>query len=401
MAKMFRLMLLCSVLLALFLSSSAQSCAKYAFASNKVFSSCNDLPHLNSFLHWTYNPSSGTVQIAYRHTQITTSNWVAWAINPQSKGMVGSQALVAFQKSDGTMSVYTAPVTSYQTQLQKGDLSFGVSDLSATYSKNEIVIFATLQLANNSGTVNQVWQDGPVKNDAPGMHVTSGPNIQSMASLNFLSGQSGTAGGGGALNSRLKKKNLHGVLNTVSWGMMMPIGVVIARYLKVFKVADPAWFYLHATCQTSAYIIGVVGWAIGLQLGAQSPGIQYTAHRTIGIVLFSIATLQVFALFLRPKKEHKYRSYWNIYHHLIGYAIIILGIMNIFRGFNILNPEEKWERAYIIFLVTLAAIAAFLEVYTWIVVVKRKKSGGYDKTPHGMNGTNGFNGCGATAQHGV
>ncbi|KAL7243017.1 hypothetical protein ACSBR1_015429 [Camellia fascicularis] len=316
MAKMFRLMLLCSVSLALFLSSSAQSCAKYAFASNKVFSSCNDLPCLNSFLHWTYNPSSGTVQIAYRHTQITTSNWVAWAINPQSKGMVGSQALVAFQKSDGTMSVYTAPVTSYQTQLQKGDLSFGVSDLSATYSKNEIVIFATLQLANNSGTVNQVWQDGPVKNDAPGMHVTSGPNIQSMASLNFLSGQSGTAGGGGALNSRLKKKN-------------------------------------------------------------------------------------VFALFLRPKKEHKYRSYWNIYHHLIGYAIIILGIMNIFRGFNILNPEEKWERAYIIFLVTLAAIAAFLEVYTWIVVVKRKKSGGYDKTPHGMNGTNGFNGCGARAQHGV
>ncbi|GFP96467.1 protein chromatin remodeling 20 [Phtheirospermum japonicum] len=38
-------------------------------------------------------------------------------------------------------------------------------------------------------------------------------------------------------------------------GIMLPIGVVFARYLKVFPSADPAWFYLHASCQTSAYII--------------------------------------------------------------------------------------------------------------------------------------------------
>lgn len=74
----------------------------------------------------------------------------------------------------------------------------------------------------------------------------------------------------------------------------MPFGAMVARYLKVFKSADPAWFYLHATCQTSAYVVGVAGWATGLKLGSDSTGIQYDTHRNIGITLFCLGTLQVF-----------------------------------------------------------------------------------------------------------
>ncbi|CAI9756665.1 unnamed protein product [Fraxinus pennsylvanica] len=390
---MLRAVLVSCVLFSLYLSSYAQSCAKYNFASNQVFSSCNDLPYLNSFLHWNYDSTSKTVRMAYRHTGVTASKWVAWAINPRSHGMVGAQALVAFQKSDGTMRAYTAPITTYQTQLQEGDLSFPVSDLSAVYSKAEIIIFATLKLDNVSSTVNQVWQDGSLSGDAPAMHPTSGSNVQSVGTLNLLSGESTTAAG--ASNSKTKKRNIHGVLNAVSWGILMPIGAVFARYLRVFPSADPAWFYLHATCQTSAYIIGVAGWATGLQLGSESPGVQYTSHGTIGIVLFCLGTLQVFALLLRPRKDHKYRFYWNIYHHSVGYAVIVLSIINIFKGFDILNPENKWERAYIGILVVLAFLAATLEAYTWYVVVNRKKSAASQKMPNGANGTNGHNGNGA------
>lgn len=396
---MLRPTLFCSVLITLFFSSSAQSCNKYAFASNKVFSACNDLPYLKSFLHWTYDPSKGTAQIAYRHTGVTSSRWVAWAINPSSKGMVGSQALVAFQKSDGTMSVYTSPVASYQTQLQKGDLSFDVSDLSATYSNNEIVIFATLTLPSNSSTVNQVWQDGPVSNDAPGMHDTSGANVQSMATLNLLSGESGASGASGAASSILHKKNIHGVLNAIGWGILMPLGVIIARYVKVFESADPAWFYLHVTCQTSAYIIGVAGWATGIQLGNGSP-VHQTTHRNIGITIFSLATLQMFALLLRPNKDNKYRLYWNIYHHSIGYSVIILSIINIFKGLDILQPANKWEQSYLGIIVSLGIVAVLLEVYTWIVVLKRKKAAGTEKAPaNGYNGTNMYNNYGARTQN--
>lgn len=83
------------------------------------------------------------------------------------------------------------------------------------------------------------------------------------------------------------------MLNAISWGVMMPMGAVFARYLKVFKSANPAWFYLHVACQTSAYAVGVAGWGTGLKLGSDSVGIKFNTHRNIGITLFCLGTLQV------------------------------------------------------------------------------------------------------------
>ncbi|GMP44779.1 hypothetical protein CsSME_00013562 [Camellia sinensis var. sinensis] len=85
---------------------------------------------------------------------------------------------------------------------------------------------------------------------------------------------------------------LHGVLNVVSWGIMFPVGAIIARYLRTFQSADPAWFYLHSLCQFSSYVIGVARWGTGLKLGSESKGVQYTHHRNIGIALFCLATVQ-------------------------------------------------------------------------------------------------------------
>lgn len=95
---------------------------------------------------------------------------------------------------------------------------------------------------------------------------------------------------------------IHGVLNAVSWGLLMPIGVIIARYLKVFKSAGPAWFYLHVSCQFSAYIVGVAGWATGIKLGSESAGVVLATHRTIGILIFCLGTLQVSSNF--PLSSH-------------------------------------------------------------------------------------------------
>ena len=79
-------------------------------------------------------------------------------------------------------------------------------------------------------------------------------------------------------------------------------------------------------------------------------------------------------MFLRPRKDHKFRFYWNIYHHGIGYAILILGILNVFKGLHILGPEEKWKSAYIVVISVLGAIALLLEAITWVVVLRRKSS---------------------------
>lgn len=210
MAKSSNLLLCLSVFIFIITESAlAQTCSNYKFSSNRLFESCNDLPVLDSFLHYTYDSSSGNLQIAYRHTKLTFGKWVAWAVNPTSNGMVGSQAIVAYPQSDGTIRAYTSPISSYQTSLQEGGLSFNVSELSATYQNNEMVIFATLNLPlANGATINTVWQDGSLSGNNPLSHPTSGNNIRSVSNLNLVSGASASAARGGAGNSKLRKRNV-------------------------------------------------------------------------------------------------------------------------------------------------------------------------------------------------
>ncbi|KAJ4835288.1 hypothetical protein Tsubulata_048874 [Turnera subulata] len=372
-------------------SAQTQACNGLTFSSNQVFSSCNDLPRLSSYLYWNYHATNQTADIAFRKTPTSTSNWVAWALNPSGQRMAGSQALVAYQQSNGTMIAYTAPVSASPT-MQPGSLSFGVSNLRAEYSNGEMIIFATLQLDNTLLSTNQVWQEGPLSGGSPSIHPTSGDNMQSVGTVDFATGTVTSTGGG--ISSRARRRNVHGLLNGVGWGVLMPIGAITARYLKVFKAADPAWYYLHISCQVIAYALGVAGWGTGLKLGSDSPGIKYSKHRNIGIALFSMATLQVCALLAKPKPDNKYRIYWKFYHHSIGYAIIVLSIVNIFEGFDVLNGQNNWKKAYIGIIIALGAIALILETFTWLIVVRREKS---ETTNKHLNGTNGVNGYATTA----
>lgn len=82
---------------------------------------------------------------------------------------------------------------------------------------------------------------------------------------------------------------------------------------------------------------------------------------------------QVLAIVLRPKKDHKVRPYWNVYHHVVGYTTIIIIIVNIFDGINILQPENKWRNAYAAVLISLGAISLLLEIITWTIYFRRAK----------------------------
>ncbi|KAJ1400342.1 DOMON domain [Sesbania bispinosa] len=403
MTSMLRVVLVLSVLSCLVLTSSAQTCKSHSFSNNKRFSTCRDLPHLTSYLHWTYDKSTGKLDIAFRYSGITsTDTWVAWAINPRNKlgsAMIGAQTLVAIPQSNGSPIAYTSSITSTRTRLQEGSISYPVSGLTATYQNNEVTIFATLTLPNGTTSFVHLWQDGPLSGSTPQEHSESSAHQNAKEVLDLVSGTTQASSSG---NSRAQKRNVHGMLNAVSWGILMPMGALFARYLKVFKSADPAWFYLHVTCQTSAYIVGVAGLGTGLKLSDESEGGDYDTHKTLGILLVFLGTLQVFALLLRPNKDHKYRFYWNVYHHLVGYATIIISIINVFVGFDALedfvgNRYDTWQHAYIGIVGILGVIAVFLEVYTCILVSKRSHK--ERQMPLGnINGgaANGVNGYGSS-----
>ncbi|KAL5548456.1 hypothetical protein UlMin_003687 [Ulmus minor] len=348
--------------------STSQPCNSYKFQNQKTFIACNDLSFLSPSLYWSYHPSSSKVDLAFKKSGVTSNTWIAWAINPTSTGMVGSQALIAAQQQDGTVLAYTSQITSYNTQLQNDNLSFVVYDISASYDNNNMIIFASIQLPSNTTVVNHVWQEGSMAGNVPGIHSLSGDNVRSFGKIDFLSGRV-EAGKG---DSRDTWKNVHGIINTISWGILMPIGAIVARYVKLYN--DPGWFYIHVGCQSTGYLIGIIGWATGMWLGAKSSGVQYKGHKCIGLTLFCMATCQVLVGgFLRPKKDSKYRIYWNLFHYLFGYGTIALGITNVYKGLEILKPGKIWIDAYTGVIVCLGCIAVVLEVWTSYDAWKRRR----------------------------
>ncbi|CAN8324132.1 unnamed protein product [Cochlearia groenlandica] len=360
--------------------SQSSSCSSQTFSGHKSYPHCLNLPNLKAILHYSYDASNTTLSVVFSAPPSKSGGWIAWAINPKSTGMAGSQALVAYKDfKTGVASVTTLNIISYSS-LVPGNLSFNVWDVKAEET-GDLRIYAKVKVPADlasSGKVNHVWQVGPgvSPNGRIQPHDFNNPNLNSFGSLDLNGATTGgsVSGGGGVGNSRINKKNIHGILNGVSWGILFPIGAMIARYVRVFESADPAWFYLHVSCQFSAYVIGVAGWATGLKLGSESKGIRYNSHRNIGSALFAMATLQMFAMLLRPRKDHKLRFFWNIYHHGVGYSILILGIINVFKGLSILKPEHTYKTAYIAVISTLGGITLLLEVITWVIVIKRKSA---------------------------
>lgn len=90
---------------------------------------------------------------------------------------------------------------------------------------------------------------------------------------------------------------IHGIINAISWGILLPIGIMAARYLRPFEFADPAWFYLHVFCQVTGYAGGTAGWVLGLRLQKFANPIKYY-HRNLGISIWALATFQVLNQFV-------------------------------------------------------------------------------------------------------
>ncbi|KAG6433143.1 hypothetical protein SASPL_104751 [Salvia splendens] len=83
-------LLILAVLLAAASQSQVATCTKQSFNNNKRYTFCNDLPSLNSYLHWDFDEPQSTLFVAFIATPSKPDGWV-------SSGMAGSQALLAFQ----------------------------------------------------------------------------------------------------------------------------------------------------------------------------------------------------------------------------------------------------------------------------------------------------------------
>ncbi|XP_077227122.1 auxin-induced in root cultures-like protein [Tasmannia lanceolata] len=172
-------------------SLSATTCSSQTFSNNRLFQSCNNLPTLNSSLHWTYNSSNSSLNLAFIAPPTSPNGWISWGINPIKPAMIGTQALIAYRQSNSSMIVKTFNISSYS--VMPSPISFQVSNMEAEFSNGLMTIFATFTLPNNMMSLNQVWQVGSAMNGTiPVKHAFAPENLQSVGKLD-VSGSGGEA----------------------------------------------------------------------------------------------------------------------------------------------------------------------------------------------------------------
>ncbi|KAL0305959.1 UNVERIFIED_CONTAM: cytochrome and DOMON domain-containing protein [Sesamum radiatum] len=110
------------------------------------------------------------------------------------------------------------------------------------------------------------------------------------------------------------------------------------------------------TSQLSGFLLGTLGWGLGLSIKNAAKEQSLSTHGILGTLIFAFATLQ-------PGDEQGCRKYWVIYHHVVGYALIVLIIANIFQGINKQSTAKRWEWLYGSLLGVLGITALVLEVF--------------------------------------
>ncbi|XP_042410117.1 cytochrome b561 and DOMON domain-containing protein At5g48750-like [Zingiber officinale] len=166
-----------------------------AFSGGRSYSSCIPLPYLDAILFWTYYPSSAALDVAYRARQ-SPAGWVAWAINPTGRGMVGANAFLAFpDAATGAATVITTQLPRHNLQpsdIRDEALTYAVYGREAEYSADGgyYTIYATVELPGNRTTQNTVWQASTTfAGGLPFNHPFDRDHLSSFASLDFLTGE--------------------------------------------------------------------------------------------------------------------------------------------------------------------------------------------------------------------
>ncbi|CAL0307271.1 unnamed protein product [Lupinus luteus] len=167
-------------------------------------------------------------------------------------------------------------------------------------------------------------------------------------------------------------RNAYRILVLIGWGTMLPIGAIIARYCRTLPWMCNEWYSCHIIFQTLGYILGTLGWCIGLWLHHSSKHLASKTQGTLSIIAFTLINVQMLSMCMRPNKKAGYCKCWNICHHVLGYAILGIVIANIFTGLHNQSQAEKLKWTYVVILGVLTLIVVILEILKWKSTIRQK-----------------------------
>lgn len=175
----------------------------------------------------------------------------------------------------------------------------------------------------------------------------------------------------------------HGRFMVLAWGICAPLGILIARYLKVTpkqhwpeELDNKFWWYSHLTFQSAAVAAMLIGFCVLYFNRTGTAPESLHAWFGWGIILGTIA--QVLSGLLRgtkggpdtplpngsPLGDHyamtKRRRVFERFHKLVGYCLLLSAIFVLLQGLWILNAPRWMVLVLLVFWAGLFTILRLL-----------------------------------------
>ncbi|MBM7066121.1 cytochrome b561 domain-containing protein [Actibacterium sp. 188UL27-1] len=153
----------------------------------------------------------------------------------------------------------------------------------------------------------------------------------------------------------------HGRAMVLAWGVLVPIGVIAARYFKILprqawpaEVDNRVWWNTHRACQYTATVLTLGAIAL-VRAGDQEVG--DSLHYLFGYAVLTFVAMQVIGGLLRGTKggptdgslagDHydmtPRRIAFEYVHKVAGYTAILLAVTAICSGMWLANaPKWMW-----------------------------------------------------------
>uniref|UniRef100_A0A5B6ZE87 Cytochrome b561, DM13 and DOMON domain-containing protein n=1 Tax=Davidia involucrata TaxID=16924 RepID=A0A5B6ZE87_DAVIN len=138
---------------------------------------------------------------------------------------------------------------------------------------------------------------------------------------------------------------VHGFMMFLAWGILLPGGILAARYLK--HVKGDGWYQIHVYLQYSGLAIVLLGFLFAV---AELRGFYFgSLHVKFGITAIFLACAQPVNAYLRPKRPpngeevSSNRLLWEYIHVIVGRCAIVTGIAALFSGMKHLGERYGGE----------------------------------------------------------
>ncbi|MFS7996775.1 putative DOMON domain, cytochrome b561/ferric reductase transmembrane, DM13 [Helianthus anomalus] len=140
---------------------------------------------------------------------------------------------------------------------------------------------------------------------------------------------------------------VHGFMMFLAWGMLLPAGILAARYTK--HLPGDIWFKVHVYSQYSGLAITFLGILFAV---AELRGFHLgSVHVKFGILTILMGCIQPINAYFRPKKPENEnpsskRVIWEYIHMYVGRCSILVGVSALITGMKHLGERYNDENTH-------------------------------------------------------